>query len=68
MDRGAWWIYSPWDCKELNRTEQLSLSLKHTHTHTHAHTNTVIGKYEQICGPCCNKLPQMHVKKLGVVV
>ena len=68
MDRGAWWTYSPWDCKELNRTEQLSLSLFLSLTHTHADTNTVIGKYEQICGPCYNKLPQMHVKKLGVVV
>ena len=27
--------YSPWDSKELDRTEQLSV---HTHTHTHTHT------------------------------
>ena len=32
MDRGVWWGHSPWDCKELNRTE-------HTHTHTHTHTS-----------------------------
>ena len=25
--------YSPWDCKELDTTEQLT----HTHTHTHTH-------------------------------
>ena len=25
MDRGAWWGYSPWGCKELDMTEQLSL-------------------------------------------
>ena len=24
MDRGAWWAYSPWGCKELDTTEQLS--------------------------------------------
>ena len=27
--------YSPWGCKELDMTEQLST---HTHTHTHTHT------------------------------
>ena len=27
MDRGAWWAtYSPWRCKELDRTERLTLS------------------------------------------
>ena len=30
MDRGAWRAYSPWDCKELDMTEQLS-----THTQSH---------------------------------
>ena len=50
----------------LQRVEQDRGTL--SHTHTRAHTNMIIGKYEQICGPCCNKLPQMHVKKLGVVV
>ena len=24
MDREAWWYYSPWDCKELDTTEQLN--------------------------------------------
>ena len=24
MDRGAWWAYCPWGCKELDTTEQLS--------------------------------------------
>ena len=24
MDRGAWWAYSPWGCKERDTTEQLS--------------------------------------------
>ena len=27
MDRGAWWGYSPWDCKELDMTEQLSITM-----------------------------------------
>ena len=27
MDRGAWLGYSPWDCKELDTTEKLTLSL-----------------------------------------
>ena len=27
--------YSPWGCKELDKTEQLT----HTHTHTHTHQN-----------------------------
>ena len=31
MDRGAWWVCSPWGCKELHVTERLS-------THTCAHT------------------------------
>ena len=31
MDRGAWWDYSPWSCKESDTTEG-------THTHTHTHT------------------------------
>ena len=26
-DRGDWWGYSPWGCKELDLTEQLTLSL-----------------------------------------
>ena len=27
MDRGAWWAtYSPWGCKESDRTERLTLS------------------------------------------
>ena len=31
MDRGAWQaIYSPWGCKELDMTEQLSLTLTHS--------------------------------------
>ena len=25
-DRGAWWGYSPWGCKESDVTEQLTLS------------------------------------------
>ena len=25
MDRGDWWGYSPWDCKESDTTEQLSI-------------------------------------------
>ena len=24
MDRGAWWGYGPWDCKELDTTYQLN--------------------------------------------
>ena len=28
--------YSPWGCKELDITEQLTH--RHTHTHTHTHT------------------------------
>ena len=32
--------YSPWGCKELDTTEQLSVyTHTHTHTHTHAHIN-----------------------------
>ena len=38
--------YSPWDCKELDTTEQLSVHVcactpvrAHTHTHTHTHTH-----------------------------
>ena len=27
MDRGAWVRYSPWDCKESDTTERLTLSL-----------------------------------------
>ena len=27
--------YSPWGCKELDTSEQLSLSLSLSHTHTH---------------------------------
>ena len=27
IDRGAWVRYSPWDCKELDTTEPLTLSL-----------------------------------------
>ena len=26
MDRGPWWVYSPWGCKELDMTEQLNTS------------------------------------------
>ena len=32
--------YGPWDCKDLDTTERLTLltlSLTHTHTHTHTH-------------------------------
>ena len=24
MDRGPWWVYSPWGCKESDMTEQLT--------------------------------------------
>ena len=27
MDRGDWWVYSPWDHKESDTAEQLTLSL-----------------------------------------
>ena len=27
MDKGAWWAYSPWNCKKLDRSQQLTLSL-----------------------------------------
>ena len=30
--------YSPWDCKELDKTELLRHMHTHTHTHTHIHT------------------------------
>ena len=33
--------YSPWGCKELDMTEQLST---HTHTHTHTHKEIQIQK------------------------
>ena len=26
-DRGDWWVYSPWGCKELHMTERLTFSL-----------------------------------------
>ena len=26
MDRGAWWGYSPWGCKELDTTEPFSFT------------------------------------------
>ena len=31
-------LCSPWDCKESDTTERLSLHSVHTHTHTHTHT------------------------------
>ena len=37
--------YSPWGCKELDMTEQLST---HTHTHTHTQGNTDTKTYEII--------------------
>ena len=40
MDRGAWWVYSPWGPKKLYTTERLSRRARaHTHTHTHTHTH-----------------------------
>ena len=30
--------YSPWSCKELDTTEQLT----HTHTHTHIHKQLIL--------------------------
>ena len=33
--------YSPWCCKELDLTEQLSHT--YTHRHTHTHTVSVVG-------------------------
>ena len=42
MDRGAWRAtYSPWGCRELDMTEQLTH--RHTHTHTHTHTACLMG-------------------------
>ena len=35
--------YRSWGCKELDRTEQLTLS--HTQIHTHIHTHTYINVY-----------------------
>ena len=37
-------LCSPWDCKESDTTERLSLHYVHTnlHTHTHTHTHTAI--------------------------
>ena len=29
--------YSPWGCKQLDMTEQLTHTRTHTHTHTHTH-------------------------------
>jgi len=37
--------YSPWGCKELDMTEQLST---HTHTHTHTQGNKDTKTYEII--------------------
>ena len=39
MDRGSQAGYSPWGCKELDRTE-------HIRTHTHTHTDTPIFQSE----------------------
>ena len=33
--------YSPWSCKELDMTEQLSHTHTHTLSHTHTHTHTL---------------------------
>ena len=65
MDRGAWWTYSPWDCKELNRTEQLSLSLSlslsHTHTRRHKHSYRKVwanlwSLLQQVTSDACQKV------------
>ena len=48
MDRGAWWGYSPWGCRESYTTELLTCMRAHTHTHTHTHTaSTNEGKGEK---------------------
>ena len=36
--------YRPWSCKELDRTERLTLSHTQIHTHTHTHTHTHVYK------------------------
>ena len=39
MDRGTWWAYSPWGCKELDMIEHVFIRARaRTHTHTHTHT------------------------------
>ena len=36
MDRGTWWVTSPWGQKQWDMTECVRAC---THTHTHTHTN-----------------------------
>ena len=42
MDRGAWWVYSPWGRRESYTSELLTCMCAHTHTHRHTHTHTYI--------------------------
>ena len=65
MDRGAPKTTSPWGCKELGLTEQLSAWLcvfthAHTHTrthintHTHTHTHTRHQERKLFSSNCCS--------------
>ena len=43
---GQWSLggYSPWGCKESDRTERLAHTHTHIHTHTHTHVHSIWGK------------------------
>ena len=45
MDRGAWWAYSPWGCKESDTTERACACV---HSHTCTHTMSWWGKDARI--------------------
>ena len=48
MDRVSLAGYSPWGCKEMDKTEQ-QRACTHTHTHTHTHTPLTFQASMQYC-------------------